>query len=97
MVMQNFLMNLSGVAAIAGMLYGMLVMWRNIDKELAKMDAGKKKAECNKMAPCNKIASGNKVPARKKSGPVQDRSLYSHAIAVICKPSAAVSIPNSRL
>ena len=97
MVMQNFLMNLTGIAAIAGMLYGMLVMWRNIDKELAKMDAGKKKAECNKMAACNNIASGNKVLARKKSGPVQDRSLYSHAIAVMCKPSAAVSIPNSRL
>ena len=83
--MQNFLMNLSGVAAIAGMLYGMLVMWRNIDKELAKMDAGKKKAECNK------IASGNKVLARKKSGPVQDRSLYTHTIAVMCKPTTAIS------
>ena len=68
MVMENFLMNLLGVSAIAGMLYGMLVMWRNIDRELAKMDA-----------------------AKKKSGPVQDRSLYTHTIAVMCKPTTAIS------
>ena len=66
--MENFLMNLLGVSAIAGMLYGMLVMWRNIDRELAKMDA-----------------------AKKKSGPVQDRSLYTHTIAVMCKPTTAIS------
>ena len=89
--MQNFLMNLTGIVAIAGMLYGMLVMWRNIDKELAKMDAGKKTAACHKVATCHKVG------ARKKSGPVQDRSIYSHAIAVMCKQPAAVSIPNSRL
>jgi hypothetical protein len=68
MVMENFLMNLLGISAIVGMLYGMLVMWRNIDKELAKMDA-----------------------TRKKSGPVQDRSLYTHTIAVMCKPTTVIS------
>ena len=31
-------MNVLGVAAIAAMLYGMLVMWRNIDRELDKME-----------------------------------------------------------
>lgn len=36
--MENFLMNVLGVAAIAAMLYGMLVMWRNIDRELDKME-----------------------------------------------------------
>ncbi len=41
--MENFLMNVFGVAAIAGILYAMFVMWRNIDRELAKMETPKKK------------------------------------------------------
>ena len=39
--MENFLMNLLAVAAIIAMLYSILVMWRNIDKELGKIDSGK--------------------------------------------------------
>ena len=86
--MQNFLMNLSGVAAIAGMLYGMLVMWRNIDKELAKMDAGKKKAECGKLHSRSTIASASTIAVCHKidSG---KRAVASSARKMVAQPISA--------
>ena len=35
-------MNVLGVAAIAAMLYGMFVMWRNIDRELDRIEREEK-------------------------------------------------------
>ncbi len=41
--MENFLMNVLGIAAIAGMLYGMWIMWRNVDRELEKIERAEKR------------------------------------------------------
>ncbi len=50
--MENFLMNVLGIAAIAGMLYGLWIMWRNVDRELEKIE----KVEKRKM---QKTKTGN--------------------------------------
>jgi hypothetical protein len=61
MVMENFLMNLLGVSAIAGMLYGMFVMWRNIDKELEKMETDSTKEKRSVIGPLSEFSCSSRL------------------------------------
>ena len=40
--MENLVMNIFGVIAILAMLYAIFIMWRNINRELEKIDAPRK-------------------------------------------------------
>ena len=64
--MENFLMNSLAVAAIIAMLYSLLAMWRNIDKELDKKEAGSKMPACGKLQARNKIVSGSTIAVCRK-------------------------------
>lgn len=66
--MENFLMNLLAVAAIIAMLYSVFAMWRNIDKELEKIEVGSKAAAVSKTTQVNAspIQSGRKISAQGK-------------------------------
>lgn len=52
--MENFLMNVLGVAAIAAMLYWMWIMWRNVDRELGKIDRSEKSGVQKRLCPQGK-------------------------------------------
>ncbi len=61
MVMENFLMNLLGVSAIVGMLYGMFVMWRNIDKELERMETDSTKEKRSVIGPLSEFSCSSRL------------------------------------
>ena len=56
-------MNFLAIAAIIAMLYSVVVMWRNIDKELEKIEAGSKTASGSTIKVSRKLTA-QPIPAK---------------------------------
>ena len=86
-------MNSLAVAAIIAMLYSVLVMWRNVDKELGKKEAVIKMTAGSKLQTRSKIVSGSKLVSGSTIAVCRKIDSGKSAVASSARKLAAQPIP----